>query len=326
MKKIVSLLAILALVFAMVAFVGCDNGNGGTPGKSDVVDDSDPVETFTPPENVVKEIELVKNPYADGGALETQVKIPTNFDSLAVGDKVRLVMKGAVNPALGKMEICLVDTTQAADWWKMLDGNKYEAEDMVNFDIDYTFTVTTAPVGTGSESMMIVINGKDNDVTKKMYCTEFSVTKVEPTPVVPATVVLMENEAGYTKDWSADDNAFTADKFKDAVSGSAIVFTISKNTDQYYDGDYDDCYSLIQLLDGDDKLTSGTLEGGRLGTENLEPHYLLDNGEPNYDESAVYKMTYYPSDDEIAVLKARGVKVQAHGTKIYKIEFVPVAE
>ena len=37
MKKIVSLLAILALVFAMVAFVGCDNGNGGTS------------EPFTPP-------------------------------------------------------------------------------------------------------------------------------------------------------------------------------------------------------------------------------------------------------------------------------------
>ena len=37
-------------------------------------------------ETPVKSIELVKNPYAEGGALQTQVKIPSELTSLSVGD------------------------------------------------------------------------------------------------------------------------------------------------------------------------------------------------------------------------------------------------
>ena len=139
-----------------------------------------------------------------------------------------------------------------------------------------------------------------------------------------ASVVLLEDSEGWTTDW--DTKTFEAAKFADAVTGSQFKFTVSKNTDQYVKPgpDYSDCYSIIQLLDGEDKLTGGTIEGGEIEVAggNLKPEYLLANGDPDYDESHVFTMIYTPSDAEIAILKTRGVGIQAHGTKIFKIEFV----
>ena len=332
MKKIVGLLAMLALVFVLA---GCPDPVN-PPASVPEAGTSDPVPSV--PAGETYEIVLdgtytaTVNTYGSDPKGETQVKIPTNISGLKVGDKVVLKMKGTASYEVPFIEICLADTSEAAGWWMMLDEAKYEDEAVTEFDIEHTFTVTTAPK-TGAE---IVINGKGSRDTLTLDCTpkaddgegeagDDNVGTEGTEPEAPAVIVLMANEAGYTNDWAADDNAFTADKFKDAVSGSAIVFTISKNTDQYYDGDYDDCYSLIQLLDGEAKLASGTLEGGIKSGVDLKPQYLNADGTDNYDETAVYKMTYYPSDDEIAVLKDRGVKVQAHGTKIYKIEFVPVA-
>ena len=48
-------------------------------------------------ETPVKSIELVKNPYAEGGALQTQVKIQSGLNSLLVGDKVKVAFKGTAD-------------------------------------------------------------------------------------------------------------------------------------------------------------------------------------------------------------------------------------
>ena len=140
--------------------------------------------------------------------------------------------------------------------------------------------------------------------------------------------LLFESSEGWTEDWKA--KTFEAAKFAAAVTGSQIKFTVRKNTDQYVktnsDGskDYSDCYSLIQLMDGDAKLVSGTITGGEIEVAggNLKPLYKNADNSDDYDESHVYTMVYTPSADEINILKTKGIGVQAHGTRILKIEFV----
>ena len=138
--------------------------------------------------------------------------------------------------------------------------------------------------------------------------------------------LLFESSEGWTEDWKA--KTFEAAKFAAAVTGSQIKFTVRKNTDQYVDESkgeahkYDDCYSLIQLLDGDAKLVSGTIAGGEIEGENLKPLYKKADSTDDYDESHVFTMVYTPSAAEIDILKTKGVGVQAHGTRILKIEFV----
>ncbi len=140
--------------------------------------------------------------------------------------------------------------------------------------------------------------------------------------------LLFESSEGWTEDWKA--KTFEAAKFAAAVTGSQIKFTVRKNTDQYVktDGngnkDYSDCYSIIQLMDGDNKLTGGTITGGEIEVAggNLKPAYKNADSTDDYDESHVFTMVYTPSADEINILKTKGVGVQAHGTRILKIEFV----
>ncbi len=140
--------------------------------------------------------------------------------------------------------------------------------------------------------------------------------------------LLFESSEGWTEDWKA--KTFEAAKFAAAVTGSQIKFTVRKNTDQYVktngDGskDYSDCYSIIQLMDGDNKLTGGTIAGGEIEVAggNLKPAYKNTDGTDDYDESHVFTMVYTPSAAEIDILKTKGVGVQAHGTRILKIEFV----
>ena len=143
--------------------------------------------------------------------------------------------------------------------------------------------------------------------------------------------LLFESSEGWTEDWKA--KTFEAAKFAAAVTGSQIKFTVRKNTDQYVktdsngNKDYSDCYSLIQLLDKIDdntinKLTGGTIAGGEIEGENLKPLYKNADSTDDYDESHVFTMVYTPSADEINILKTKGIGVQAHGTRILKIEFV----
>ena len=126
------------------------------------------------PAEVVKTIVLEKNAYA--ATPQTQVKLETGFDSLKVGDKVQVVLKGTADKALGKAEIVLCDTTEAANWWKNL-ADPYSCEIGTEFDISTEFTVADAPVGTGAASMTLAINGLAGDTTVTLSCTKYSVTK-----------------------------------------------------------------------------------------------------------------------------------------------------
>ena len=155
MKKIVGLLAMLALVFVLAGCPDPVNPPASVPEAG-----SDPVPSV--PAGETYEIVLDGtytanvNTYGSDPKGETQVKIPTNISGLKVGDKVVLKMKGTASYEVPFIEICLADTSEAAGWWMMLDEAKYEDEAVTEFDIEHTFTVTTAPK-TGAE---IVINGK----------------------------------------------------------------------------------------------------------------------------------------------------------------------
>lgn len=197
-----------------------------------------------------------------------------------------------------------------------------------------------------SDSDVALIKGQEKDGAwggVKIYGADtVTLLKVESfkaaasaTPATPAPQpqaqsqdpgLLFESSEGWTEDWKA--KTFEAAKFAAAVTGSQIKFTVRKNTDQYVktngDGskDYSDCYSLIQLLNGDAKLVSGTITGGEIEGENLKPFYKNADNTDDYDESHVFTMVYTPSAAEIDILKTKGVGVQAHGTRILKIEFV----
>ncbi len=163
-----------------------------------------------------------------------------------------------------------------------------------------------------------------------------SATPTTPAPQPQAQTqdpgLLFESSEGWTEDWTT--KTFEAAKFAAAVTGSQIKFTVRKNTDKYVNPNgatdeekYKDCYSLIQLLDKVDenttnKLTGGTITGGEIEGENLKPLYKKADSTDDYDESHVFTMVYTPSADEINILKTRGIGVQAHGTRILKIEFV----
>ncbi len=151
--------------------------------------------------SVVKKIELIKNEYAENGALQTQVKIATGFESLAIGDKVKLTMKGSADKALGHAEMMVVDTTEAANWWKML-SEKNEVEIGITFEVSHEFTIEALPDGTGPNSMILAINGLDGDETVNLNCTEFKLEKVagaESTEPAPQTdPESQEDEPGTT--------------------------------------------------------------------------------------------------------------------------------
>ena len=190
-----------------------------------------------------------------------------------------------------------------------------------------TGTEQTQSTTTGTEQTQTTTTG-----TEQTQTTTTGTEQTQTQTTTTGTGVLFEDNAGWTEDWNA--KTFEAAKFADAVTGSQIKFTVRKNTDQYVktnsDGskDYSDCYSIIQLMDGDNKLTGGTITGGEIEVAggNLKPLYKNADNSDDYDESHVYTMVYTPSAAEIATLKANGVKVQAHGTRILKIEFISNAQ
>ena len=162
-------------------------------------------------ETPVKSIELVKNPYAEGGALQTQVKIPSELTSLSVGDKVKVAFSGTADREIGNVELMIVDTTETASWWTALSETK---KDTFSTDInfDFEFVITKAPIGTGADSMVLAINGLDSDEAATIKCTSFSIEKnadkkpaggEEPTPTPepePEDSGLLSAEADFP-DW-----------------------------------------------------------------------------------------------------------------------------
>ena len=153
------------------------------PGKT-------PGEEYEAGNSTVTSIKLVKNEYAAGGALQTQIKIPSELTSLLVGDKVKVAFKGTADREIGNVELMIVDTTEDASYWTALSETKKDTfSTEINFDFE--FEITKAPIGTGENSMVLAINGLDSDAPATITCTSFSIEKnadkktaggEEPTP------------------------------------------------------------------------------------------------------------------------------------------------
>ena len=170
----------------------------------------------TKPAGTVKTIEMKKNTYA--GTPQTQIKLETGFDSLSSGDKVKVVLKGKADKALGSAEIIVVDTTEAANYWKNL-AEPYTCNIGTDFDITTEFTLNADRAGTGANSMMIAINGLAGDETVNLWCTEYTVEKTYTAPkTAPEAVVPnVTNCKAYTlttsKDAKKDDVGLTFQLF-----------------------------------------------------------------------------------------------------------------
>lgn len=135
-----------------------------------------PGEEYEAGNSTVTSIKLVKNEYAAGGALQTQIKIPSELTSLLVGDKVKVAFKGTADREIGNVELMIVDTTEDASYWTALSEKKKDTfSTEINFDFE--FEITKAPIGTGENSMVLAINGLDSDEAATITCTSFSIEK-----------------------------------------------------------------------------------------------------------------------------------------------------
>lgn len=144
-------------------------GEKPEPGKT-------PGEEYEAGNSTVTSIKLVKNEYAAGGALQTQIKIPSELTSLLVGDKVKVAFKGTADREIGNVELMIVDTTEDASYWTALSETKKDTfSTEINFDFE--FEITKAPIGTGENSMILAINGLDSDEAATITCTSFSIEK-----------------------------------------------------------------------------------------------------------------------------------------------------
>lgn len=221
------------------------------PGKT-------PGEEYEAGNSTVTSIELVKNEYAEGGALQTQVKIQSGLNSLLVGDKVKVAFKGTADREIGKVELMIVDTTETASWWTALSETKKDTfSTEINFE--FVFEITKAPIGTGADSMVFAINGLDSDEAATITCTSFSIEKNADKKPAGG-----ENNAGGEGDNGAGESTsktyglckkYTVTTTKNVVAGDfAFVLQIDNDGEQSADGlkiDVTDFEMEVQV--GDEK-------------------------------------------------------------------------
>ncbi|MBR5965094.1 MAG: hypothetical protein IK015_03110 [Treponema sp.] len=257
----------------------------------------------------------------------TELK-PDSVNAGSIGDDGAVNLETSVQTvtvALSAANVALIKGQEKSGAW---GGLKIFGADTVTVTKVESFKAASS----GTEQTQTTNGGEQQTQNGGQTQTQSGGEQAQTQTPASGNVVLLENAEGWTEDWTT--KTFEAAKFANAVTGSKIKFTVRKNTDQYVtdneDGskNYSQCYSIIQLLDGENKLVSGTITGGVIeaAAGNLKPNYLLANGDPDYDESHVFTMVYTPSDAEINILKTKGVGIQAHGTRILKIEFVPTAE
>lgn len=208
-------------------------GEKPEPGKT-------PGEEYEAGNSTVTSIELVKNEYAEGGALQTQVKIQSGLNSLLVGDKVKVAFKGTADREIGKVELMIVDTTETASWWTALSETKKDTfSTEINFE--FVFEITKAPIGTGADSMVFAINGLDSDEAATITCTSFSIEKNADKKPAGG-----ENNAGGEGDNGAGESTsktyglckkYTVTTTKDVAAGNfAFVLQIDNDGEQSEDG------------------------------------------------------------------------------------------
>lgn len=203
-----------------------------------------PGEEYEAGNSTVTSIKLVKNEYAAGGALQTQIKIPSELTSLLVGDKVKVAFKGTADREIGNVELMIVDTTKTANYWTALSETKKDTfSTEINFE--FVFEITKAPIGTGADSIVFAINGLDSDEAATITCTSFSIEKnadkkpaggENPEPgEKPENTNLLSAEADFP-DWGQNTINITSDKFASLERGDK--FTIKCKRSNHVDADY----------------------------------------------------------------------------------------
>ena len=238
------------------------------PGKT-------PGEEYEAGNSTVTSIKLVKNEYAEGGALQTQVKIQSGLNSLSVGDKVKVAFSGTADREIGNVELMIVDTTKEAGYWTALSETKKDTfSTEINFE--FVFEITKAPIGTGADSMVFAINGLDSDEAATITCTSFSIEKnadkkpaggEEPEPgEKPENTNLLSAEADFPG-WGQNTINITSDKFASLERGDK--FTIKCKRSNHVDDDYHKIEFMITGQksvefalgeeEGEQTLTSGPL-------------------------------------------------------------------
>ena len=271
-------------------------------------------------ETPVKSIELVKNPYAEGGALQTQVKIPSELTSLSVGDKVKVAFSGTADREIGNVELMIVDTTETASWWTALSETKKDNfSTEINFDFE--FEITKAPIGTGADSMVLAINGLDSDEAATIKCTSFSIEKIANEKPAGG-----ENNNGAANeltsiwsgscelDWSKGDangDTISKEKFTNKTIGLQFTFTTAEGTDG-------DLQVMAQALWTSQ--VASRLEGDVKTDSENEVNYKLKAGITDG------KAKIFFEGDALNALVTNGIKFFGNAATITKVELLETSE
>lgn len=304
-------------------------GEKPEPGKT-------PGEEYEAGNSTVTSIELVKNEYAEGGALQTQVKIQSGLNSLLVGDKVKVAFKGTADREIGKVELMIVDTTETASWWTALSETKKDTfSTEINFE--FVFEITKAPIGTGADSMVFAINGLDSDEAATITCTSFSIEKnadkkpaggEEPTPTpdpepTPEPEPEPEDSGLLSKaadlDWGTPVSV-AGSSFASATDDSSIKITYVSNADNDY--------HKFKMMCGDgneNELFEGEATGFTIDTTSESLDNLHGCGFDVEPSETPVVITYKPSPAEWTKIKDGEFRLIGHGAKITKIELEAAA-
>ena len=303
-----------------------ENGNGnknedlykpivGSSEENDV-----PSQTTEDDTKYVKVISLTKNEYA--ASAQSQAKVALDFDTVSVGDKVVVKMKGKATRAF-KAEMFIVDTTAEANYWLQL-AEKHPSDEEgeytlpAEFVYEHIFEITTAQIGTGSQSLMFALNSLDGDDTIKLQCTEYSITKEKGAssdkPETPSekgeesksNTELWSGNAQL--DWSKGDNngdVINADKFA-GKTFSGLKFTIS---DSVKDAT---TIKIMQQGAWSDIPFAGVEGDGMIansGDDSGKALWIWGNS-----------VTVKFSEETIALIKENGIKFYGTGVTITKVE------
>lgn len=284
------------------------------PGKT-------PGEEYEVGNSTVTSIELVKNEYAEGGALQTQVKIQSGLNSLLVGDKVKVAFKGTADREIGNVELMIVDTTETASWWTALSETKKDTfSTEINFE--FVFEITKAPIGTDENSMVLAINGLDSDEAATITCTSFSIEKnadkkpaggEEPTPdPKPEDSDLLSKAADL--DWGTPVSV-AGSSFASATDDSSIKITYVSNADNDY--------HKFKMMCGDgneNELFAGEATGFTIDTTSESLDNLHGCGFDVEPSETPVVITYKPLPAEWTKIKDGEFRLIGYGAKITKIE------
>lgn len=264
-----------------------DNGGSENNGGSE---DNNPALKATYTIDTTIPLEIEKNPYGE----DYQKKVMSLLtDELAVGDKIKVVLKGAANNSIAKLKAGVVDTSKAASYWlersEMVEFTAITANE--DFDLSVEIEITKAAVGTVNDQALVL--AYDGTEATKIFKDASSIVEDDPSELWVGNV---------TVDWSSEANRIVLgkDKFANATDDSKIELEISKASGQF---------KLPNLKDDwKTSFVAGTAEGAGL-TEKKDAWWVNDTG----------KVSYKPSADEWTIIKEVGLVIFGDGLTITSV-------